>query len=96
MALASASPRAASFIRARGGRLYIWGQPMRDESTAFLRWDTMPPVRDVDFRLYHARTFEFYLEPGLWFGEWLEVKLRFPPRRLTLDWEGRAPSAASG
>jgi hypothetical protein len=78
-----ASNEAGSYIRERGGRLYVWLRPL-GSNYGTIRVSTKAP-KEVDSRLARvdAGGFELFLDPELEWPQRVEVSLRrLPWRRI--------------
>jgi hypothetical protein len=86
---------AARFIRDRGGSLYVWDDLPGSRAKALVQWATEPPGPDVEFDHHEASGIAVHVEPSLFLGRWVEVRLRrIPYRRLDVAWQFQVFSPA--
>ena len=88
-----ATPEARTFIRERGGLLFVWVKRHGNIRGALrlLRNSTEPPADALDWQRVEAKGFVLFLPPGLRKPRELEVEVRgFLRRRVEVFWEGCA------
>lgn len=74
----------ARFVRARGGRLYVWGEPIG--GFEWLKASTAQPARADLVRVDGFDEFELYLQESLFATRRLRLARRwFPPRSIVVD-----------
>jgi hypothetical protein len=87
------APEAARFVKAKGGRLYVWVDP-----TAQVRWATYLPriARLEEWNLVSAQGVEVAVGRSASAASWWRVRLRhFPWRRLDVASDVTARSTGS-
>jgi hypothetical protein len=86
-----ASPEARSYIRERGGLLFVWVTTRAHLRGAFriLRTSTEPPPDALDWQRVETKGFLLFLPPGLRPPSELHVEVRgWVRRRVEAFWEG--------
>jgi hypothetical protein len=89
----SATPEARSFIRERGGLLFVWVKRHGNFRGALrlLRNSTEPPADALEWQRVETKGFVLFLPPGLRKPRELQVELRGLFRhRVEVFWEGCA------
>ena len=89
-----ATPEARSFIRERGGLLFVWVKAPRGMvrgALRFLSTSTEPPQDALDWQRVETKGFVVFLPPGLRRPRELHVEVRGRlRRRVDAFWEGCA------
>jgi hypothetical protein len=88
-----ATPEARSYIRERGGLLFVWvvrGGALRGV-VRFLRASTEPPVDALEWQRVETKGFLVFLPPGIRPPSELHVEVRgWIRRRVEAFWDGCA------
>ena len=88
-----ATPEARSYIRDRGGLLFVWVKshgPIRG-ALRLLRTSTEPPPDALDWQRVETKGFVLFLPPGLRAPSEIHVEVRgWVRRRVEAFWEGCA------
>jgi hypothetical protein len=86
------TPRAASLVRERGGRLYVWARAAQCcGGTRFIEASTEPPRDIARFRRIEMDPLELYIRPAGDHGLPNELKVdlaRLRRNRLQAWWDG--------
>lgn len=89
-----ATPEARSYIRERGGLLFVWVKAPRGMvrgALRLLKTSTEPPEDALDWQRVESHGFVLFLPPGLRKPRELHVELRGRlRRRVDAFWEGCA------
>ena len=88
----SASPEATEFVRAHGGRLFVWAGTACCGGTRFVESSTDSPIHEEGFIRVDGPSFAVYVrEAGGRLPEELEVRVRGRRRpRVEAFWNGCA------
>lgn len=86
-----ASDAAARFIRARGGRAYVWV-----EGVGLLRTTTSPPSQGPVFLRYQGDGFELHQDEGIVTPHLWKLRRRFFPPGIVALWNEKQGSADGG
>ena len=88
-----ASPEARSFIRERGGLVFVWVKsrgPIRG-ALQLLRTSTEPPEDALEWQRVETKGFVLFLPPGLRLPQELHLEIRgLLKRRVEAFWDGCA------
>ena len=88
-----ATPEARSYIRERGGLVFVWVRshgPIHG-ALRLLRTSTEPPPDALDWQRVETKGFLLFLQPGLRLPHELHLEVRgFLKRRVEAFWEGCA------
>ncbi len=88
-----ATPEARSFVRERGGLLFVWVTshgPVRG-ALRLLRTSTEPPSNALEWQRVETRGFLVFLPPGMRRPREIHLEVRgFLRRRVEAFWEGCA------
>jgi hypothetical protein len=88
-----ASPEARSFIRERGGLVFVWVKshgPIRG-ALQLLRTSTEPPADALEWQRVESKGFLLFLPPGLRLPRELHLEIRgLLKRRVEAFWNGCA------
>ena len=93
-----ASHEVGTYVRERGGGLYVWLEDVGRES-GMLKVSTSAPPREIEWERADAGSFELLLDPQLPRPEEVRVRLsRFPWKRVSVAGfdAGGAAGAAEG
>jgi hypothetical protein len=83
----AATPEATEFIRANGGRIYVWADSSGLERTA------LAPPTGLVFRTYHADGFEFFEHEEIATPEvWTLGLHHLPHKHVVANWGGWEPT----
>ncbi len=91
-----ASPEAVSYVRERGGALFVWVDCLRCQGAPnFLEASTDSPGSDRSFRRLAGTDFDLFIDPGgLELPESLNLELRGRrTKRLRAYWNGASFAA---